>query len=428
MGMENPAFSRVRVTIIDGAGCGEAINRRERYPFDTGVNSILHASQTKPLDASALQSLGLGSIPGLQEMEFSNNDSKPIQGAYGALTPSHVGNGSPEGHQALMGYNVKEPYLYFDKTGFPPEVVQLVQETVAQVVKREVEIVRYPETDDINGVKFINTPGIGDAHVASAKGDGPLVVPIYASSDSLIQIALHQGVVPQETIKEIGKAVREAVDKAHLRIGRIIMRPFEDGKGKDAFDRVSADRIDFGVDPDGATLLDVLAEAGVPISGFGKAASMLNYHGVDPTNIQKLKNDEERMQAIVDFWGEKDDSKQFGFDNLVGTDELWGHPRKSKEWSEHITMISKYIAQGMLGMTNSDLWIITADHGNDPKQEKHNNHTNEMVPLLVYSPKIKRFINLGVRQSFADVAKTVAENFGVADKLQEGESFLHELI
>jgi len=388
----------------------------------------LHASQTKPLDAPALQSLGLGNIPGLQEVKFLNNDIKPIQGACGALTPSHVGNGSPEGHQALMGHNVKEPYLYFDKIGFSPEVVQLVQDTVAQVLNRDVEIVRYPGTDDINGVKFINTPGIGDVHVTSAKGKGPLIVPIYASSDSLIQIALHQGVVPQEMIKAIGKAVREAVDEAHLRIGRIIMRPFKDGEGKDKFDRVSADRIDLGVDPDGATLLDILAEAGVPISGFGKAASMLNYRGVDQAKIKKLKTDEERMQAIVDFWDGKDDSAQFGFDNLVGTDELWGHPRKPKEWSEHITMISKYIAQGMLGMANSDLWIITADHGNDPTQEKHNNHTNEMVPLLVYSPKIKGFINLGVRKSFADVAKTVAENFSVADKLQEGESFLQELI
>lgn len=288
MGMENPAFSRVRVSIIDGAGCGEAINRRERYPFDTGVNSILHASQTKPLDASALQSLGLGSIPGLQEVKFLNNDSKPIQGACGALTPSHVGNGSPEGHQALMGYNVKEPYLYFDKTGFPSEVVQLVQDTVAQVLNRDVEIVRYPGTDDINGVKFINTNGIGDVHVASAKGDGPLKIPIYASSDSLVQIALHQGVIPQGTIEKIGIAVRGAVDKAHLRIGRIIMRPFKDGEGKDTFDRVSGDRRDYGVDPDGATLLDILAEAGVSISGFGKAASMLNYRGVDQAKIKKL--------------------------------------------------------------------------------------------------------------------------------------------
>jgi len=70
------------------------------------------------------------------------------------------------------------------------------------------------------------------------------------------------------------------------------MRPFTDNdntQDPNKFKRVSADRIDYGVDPDAPTLLDVLAAAGVPINGFGKAASMLNYHGVDPHNIKKIK-------------------------------------------------------------------------------------------------------------------------------------------
>jgi len=430
MGKEGPAFSRVRVTIIDGAGCGEAKNRRANHPHDEGTNSILHASYARPLEASALDSLGIRRIPGLEDLHI-NGKKEEVRGAYGVLTPSHTGNGSPEGHGALMGYDVQEPYLYFDKDGFPPEIMALVQDAVGTALHRPVQIIRNPGTDDIGGVPFINKAGIGDAHVASAQGDGPLKIPTYASSDSLVQIALHQLVVPQPMIEQIGKVVRAAIDKKGLRIGRVIMRPFTDNDKypleQDRFKRVSADRRDYAVDADGPTLLDVLAAAGIPINGFGKAASMLNYRGVDPRNIQKLGSDEERMQAIVDFWKQQGGKNQFGFDNLVGTDELWGHPRKPEEWSNHLSMISRYIAQGMLGMTDTDLWIITADHGNDPTQKKHFNHTNERVPLLVFSPRIQGSINLGVRKSFADVAKTVAENFGVAKNPLDGTSFLQEL-
>lgn len=425
--MKNPLFHHIRVTVIDGAGCGEAQNRREQYPLDSDVNSILHASQALPFTAPALQSLGLGNIAGLEGVQFEGKEKITVCGAYGSLTPSHIGNGSPEGHQALMGYNVQKPYLYFDKAGFPKDIVQLVEKTVRSILNREVTVVRYPGTDDINGVRFINTPGIGDAHVHSARAGGPLIIPIYASSDSLIQIALHQSVVSQKSIEDIGIAVRAAVDKAGLRIGRIIMRPFKDGTGENTFDRVSPDRRDYGVDPDGPTLLDILSEAHISINGYGKAASMLNYRGVDKKNIIKLKTDEERMEAIANEWKKGNNYNQFGFDNLIGTDELWGHPRKPREWSNHISMLSNLIAVGMRNMRESDLWIITADHGNDPTQDRHTNHTNEKVPLLVYSPFIKKPVYLGERSSFADVAKTVADNYGVGHMLSEGVSFLETL-
>ncbi|OGG25657.1 hypothetical protein A3E42_04965 [Candidatus Gottesmanbacteria bacterium RIFCSPHIGHO2_12_FULL_40_13] len=429
---EAPLFSRVRVTVIDAAGCGEALNRQQDFPLDIGVNSLSNASQIEPVNAPALQSLGLTLLPGLENMRtIPRQGSVEIKGAYGVLTPTFKGNGSPEGHQALMGHIVENPYLLFDKTGFPQEVVDLVRDTVSEVMDRKVEIVRYPGTDDVNGVKFINTPGIGDRHYASKEGDGQLVIPIYASSDSLIQIALHEGVVPYEKIKEIGKAVRKAVNEKGFRIARIIMRPFEDDPDqKDgSFRRVSKHRIDFGVDPDELTLIDFLKEVGIPIHGVGKAASMLNFHGFDEELIFKLDSDERRMESIVaDFADYSDLGPAFSFDNLVGLDELFGHRRKAKEYIDHFNMLAKYIAQGMLAMAKDDLWIITADHGNDPTQHKHNNHTNEMVPIFVFSPKIKKSINLGARDSYADVAKTVAENFRIADKIKNGKSFLRELI
>ncbi|MBU1473001.1 phosphopentomutase [Patescibacteria group bacterium] len=426
---ERPTFHHVRVTIIDGAGCGEAINRRPQYPIDIGVNSISNASHVEPIQAPGLESIGLAHVPGLETLQTKTAGEVSVIGASGSLTPTFAGNGSPEGHQALMGHIVEMPYLLFDKTGFPPEIVQLVEQTVAIATGRQVEAVRYPGTDDVNGIKFINYPGIGDRHLAGKKENGPLVVPIYASSDSLIQIALHLDVVPQEMIEKIGKAVREEVDRQGFRIGRIIMRPFIGGPDPGSFTRDSEGRRDYGVDPDGPTLIDHLADADIPIYGIGKAATMLNYHGFNKDNVSKRKDDQERMKAIKAATKNHGIATvSFGFDNLVGTDELYGHTRLPIEYSKHIAMLDAWIIRIMAAMTDEDLWILTADHGNDPTQTKHYNHTNEMTPVLVYSPRIKHPVNLGVRDSFADVAKTVAENFGIADKIRNGVSFFRDLL
>ncbi|MCL4374814.1 hypothetical protein M1523_03045 [Patescibacteria group bacterium] len=368
--MERPIFKNVRVTVIDGAGCGEAVNKREQNPEDVGANSLLHASQRKPYDALALASIGIQRVPGLEGLQMVQPSDIEVKGAFGAAIPRYAGKGSPEGHQALMGCNTTEEFMFFDKTGFPPEVVKLVEETIKEVMKRDVQIVRNPETDDINGVKFINTPGIGDLHFHSGQAeDGPLMIPIYASSESLIQIPLHQGVVPQAKIEEIGKAVRKAVDEAGYKIGRIVMRPFVGGPSAGQFERISKDRRDYGVDPEGSTLIDHLKELGIPVYGVGKALSMLNYHGVNRDNVQKLDTDEQRLRAIVD------------------------------DFARH-----------------------------DPTQTSHTNHTSENVPVLVYSPRIKGAIDLGARDTFADIAATVADNFGIADKIKDGKSFLGELV
>lgn len=426
--MNKRVFDRVRVTIIDGAGCGEAQSRKDQYPQDAGVNSILHAASAKPLDVPTFASLGLSLIPGLESLNMVQSKSPPpVIGAFGAASPCHTGNGSPEGHQALMGYNISTPYLYFDKTGFPPHIVQLVKDISSQILKRETYIVRYPGTDDINGVKFINHPGIGDVHFASHTSGGPLAIPIYASSDSLIQIALHQEVVPQVQIQEIGKKVRAAVDTLKLRIARVIVRPFIGGPLAGQFKRVSGDRKDYGVDPDGPTLIDHLNSINLPVHGIGKAASMLNYHGFKMENVHKLGSDEERLQAILKDISENT-TPHFSFDNLIGTDELWGHTRKPAEYSTHISMIDTYVAKGLRLMKPNDLWILTADHGNDPTQSLHTNHTNENVPIMIYSPLIKKSINLGLRNSFTDIAATVAENFGIHNVFEGSKSFLTELL
>ena len=66
--------------------------------------------------------------------------------------------------------------------------------------------------------------------------------------------------------------------------------------------------------------------------------------------------------------------------------------------------------------------MITADHGCDPTFEGHTDHTREYVPLLVYGETVKRGVDLGIRQTFADCGQTIADIFGVNDLLN-GKSF-----
>ena len=72
-------------------------------------------------------------------------------------------------------------------------------------------------------------------------------------------------------------------------------------------------------------------------------------------------------------------------------------------------------------LDESDALLITADHGNDPTTPS-TDHSREYVPLIFYR-KNRPGINLGIRETFSDVAKTAAEFFGVANTLK-GKSFL----
>src|SRR3989338_4687540 len=290
-------FDRVAVAVMDGVGCGTPDDVKEKYQEDEGANSLGNASSVTPINAPGLQKMGLEFIPGFQGLKAANPISHDqVRGAYGALTPTFAGKGSPEGHQALMGLVNQIPYLTFDKDGFPDCVVREVEEAAAKVIGRAVKIVRYPETDDVNGVKFINTSGIGDVHLASKdQGTGELLLPIYASSESLIQIAIHQGVLPQEVIEDVGKAVRAAISPQIL---RVIMRPFI-GDRPGSFTRVEEDRRDYGLDPSGPTVLDHLAEQNIPVYGIGKTPDMFNQRGFSPTRIEKGHDDRERIQSLI---------------------------------------------------------------------------------------------------------------------------------
>lgn len=424
----NHPFDTIAVTVLDGVGCGEADDTKERYPDDRGAGSLVHASHHARLEAPALQSMGIEYIPGLEHLRVQTNISREtVRGAYGTLEPTFAGKGSPEGHQALMGYEIQNPYLYFDKTGFPPDLISAIEREVSLLLRRPVEVIRYPGTDDVSGTVFIEHPSIGPAHLASLTMTrlSPLKLPVYASSDSVVQIAIHQEVLPQDVIEKIGHTVRTQVcDAFGYRVGRVIMRPFVGTPGN--FKRVSADRRDYAVDPDEPTLVDHLTKAGVPVFGIGKAPDMLNHRGFPEGSTKKFDDDAERVEAI-EVWMQRKKKPGFLFANLNETDELFGHRRNPTGYIKRINAIDTSLGHITDAMTDHDLLIVTSDHGNDPTHVQHTNHTRERVPLLVFHPGICGPIALGIRQTYADIAATIAENFGIEEKFGKGRSFLNEI-
>ncbi len=421
------AFDRISLVVLDGVGAGHTFDT-DRYPEDEGSNSLVNATRFRTLNAPGLLRMGLQYAPGLVN-NIRVAEPVPyteVTGAFGTLEPNHAGNGSPEGHQALMGLRVDDPYLLFNITGIPEDVVHDIETVVEGIVGRKVEVVRYPGTDDISGTTFINTPGIGDVHLASADpANGALKLPIYASSDSLVQIAVHQGVLAQPVIEQIGKAVRESFNANGRRIARVIMRPFL-GTEPGNFERVESDRRDYSMDPDGSTLIDDLGAAGIPVLGIGKTASMFNGQGFGPDASLKLHDDVERVKETLRQIREGA-RRGLIFTNLVATDERYGHRRNPAGYVGHIDLMDQTFQEIMLAMGERDLLVVTSDHGNDPTWEPHTNHTREQVPVVAYSRSMKRPVNLGRRTGFGDVAATIAENFRLDDK-EPGKSFLGQLV
>ncbi|GEM_PF-6854183 len=371
--------------------------------------------------------MGLETIPGLEDLKLVRETAwRNVRGAVGAIEPIFAGNGSPEGHLAMMGHRVRNPYRLFNRTGFPPELIARIEHEVEQVVRRPVKVIRYPGTDDINGETFFNHPDIGNVHYQSRDRSQPFFLPVYASSDSLVQVALHLDVLPLTMMEDVARAIRtRALTGEFANVARVILRVWEGEPGK--FERVSKFRKDFGVDPDGLTLIDHLAEKGVEVFAVGKAAEMLNDRGFAEGRVKKGDTDDERIMEVERRMREEP-GDGLVFANLKYTDEKSGHKRNPALYVDHVEAASRGIAAVTRAMGHRDLLIVTSDHGTDPTHPGHTNHTRERSPLVVYSPLFTGPIELGVRSSHADVAATLAEIFGVEDRMSEGTSFLRELI
>jgi phosphopentomutase len=123
------------------------------------------------------------------------------------------------------------------------------------------------------------------------------------------------------------------------------------------------------------------------------------------------------MSCIADLWPNADNA--FIFANLVDFDMLFGHRRDIAGYARALEEFDRWFGGFIEQITPDDLVIVTADHGNDPTF-RGTDHTREQVLLFVFHQQ--QACDLGTRDTFADVAATLAGYFGI-ERWPVGRSF-----
>ena len=386
-------MKRFFLIVLDGLGCGAA-DDAAAYG-DAGSNTIVNvARQLGGLQLPNLAALGYGNVAAIPGVAPA---AKP-SAAYGVMKPASAGKDSTTGHWELAGVVLEKPFATYPK-GFPKAVLdEFSRRTGRGVLGNKAA----------SGTAIIDE--LGAQHLAS----GDWIV--YTSADSVFQVAAHEEKVPLEELYRACADARAMLTGAEA-VSRVIARPFVGRPG--AFQR-TANRKDYSLEPVGRTLLDALAEQGIPRHGIGKvddlfaARNLASTH--TPTNADAYRLIRDAL-THVDFG--------LVFVNVIEFDQSWGHRNDVAGFHQGLLELDRTLP-GLLSLVrDEDIVAFTADHGNDPTTPS-TDHSRENVPLLVCGPAV-RPVSLGARASFADLGQTAAEYFGVPS-LAAGKSFLKEIV
>ena len=390
----NSKFNRIVLMVLDSAGIGEMPDAAAWG--DSGADTLGHILESRKVSLPNLQKMGLGNIRPLKDLPAVENPS----GCYGKCTLKSNGKDTTTGHWEMAGIILKKAFPTFPQ-GFPPRIIdEFVRHAAVPGVLANVPA---------SGTEIIKE--FGEEHVRTGK---PIV---YTSADSVFQIAAHEEVIPVERLYEICHIARELLD-GEDRVGRVIARPFV-GETAETFKRTE-NRHDYAVPPPTDNLLPLLKDHGLDVVCIGKIASIYDSLGVTE-DLTAKNNDQAIDQTINALRGE---SRGLVFSNLVDFDMLYGHRRDTEGYAKALEHFDARLPEIFDAMRENDLFVITADHGNDPTAPG-SDHTREYAPLLVYGKSARAGVDLGTRQSLSDIGQTIAKNFGL--ELKDGVSFLDEL-
>lgn len=382
------------IIVLDGVGIGELPDASDFG--DTGSDTLCNmASKLNGLHLPNLEKMGLGNIKSIKGISEQIN---PIA-SYGKLTEISKGKDSTTGHWELAGLYVDTDFSYFPY-GFPENVISdfLAKTGLKGILGNKAA----------SGTEIIKE--LGEEHV---KTGFPIV---YTSADSVFQIAAHEKIIPLKRLYEICKITREEVLLAPLMIGRVIARPFVGEPG--SFTR-TRNRKDFSLDPPESTILNLLFENNIDTIAIGKINDLFNHSGIK-YNVES-KSNEEGCIKLNEY--SQSASNSLIFINLVDFDVYYGHRNDPAGFANKLKEFDDFLPSLLGKLDETDRLVITADHGNDPTTPG-TDHSREYVPLLYYYKNI-RGKNLGIRKTFADVGKTVADYFKIRNNLK-GVSFLSE--
>ena len=335
----------------------------------------------------------------INEMDYGDRPGDVI-GCYGRLHEKSQGKDTTIGHWEMAGVVSPKPFPVYPD-GFPKEVLEeFTKKTGRKVLCNK----PYSGTEVIHDY--------GQEHVKT----GDLIV--YTSADSVFQIAAHEDVVPVEQLYEYCKIAREILMGDHA-VARVIARPFiGEYPNYTRTDR----RHDFSLVPPRPTILDQLKAAGKDVIGVGKIYDIFAGQGLTETTPNH--GNDKNMEKVFEL--QKKHFDGLCYINLVDFDMIYGHRRNIPGYTEALNKFDKDLEKFIEGMSAEDVLFITADHGCDPGY-KGTDHTRESVPLLCYGAPLKEGVNIGTRDSYADIAATIADLFRISYE-GDGVSFADEIL
>src|SRR5208282_3380737 len=387
-------FERVIWIVLDSVGIGELPDAADYG--DVGRTTLGHIGESRALVLPNLLRLGLANIAPLAHLPPA---SSPI-GAYGKGATHSPGKDTTTGHWEMAGVWLDQAFPVYPN-GFPRE---LIAEFEKQIGRGTIG------NKPASGTEIIKE--LGGEHVRTGY---PIV---YTSGDSVFQIAAHEDVIPVTELYRMCEIARKLLDGPH-RVCRVIARPFTGPAGNY---RRTERRHDYAVEPPRPRLMDVLVERHVPIFGVGKIHDIYNGRGVD--DYATTKNNADGMLKLTDSLVNRRGGLIFA--NLVDFDMLYGHRKDVEGFARSLEEFDALLGPFLSKLRDSDLLIMTADHGCDPDPvNPTTDHSREYVPILAFSLGSPGGANLGIRSTLADMGQTVAANFGGA--IPHGTSFLSQL-
>ena len=398
--------------MLDSVGCGELPDAA--IYGDEGSNTLGNIAREATLHVPHLRALGLGRIVDLDgppkggpyehapeggPHDYGPHDDPP-QAAYGRMAEASAGKDSVTGHWEMMGIVLDRPFPTFPH-GFPQDTIDAFEARVGRRVLGNVVA---------SGTEIITR--LGAEHVRTGR---PIV---YTSADSVFQIAAHEDVIPVPELYRMCEIAFELVGTG-MGVGRVIARPFIGTEG--AFTR-TANRHDYALDPTGVTLLDHLTRARIPVVAIGKVKDLFAGRGIG--RALPTTSDDDGIARVIETMTSQENGLIFA--NLVDFDTVYGHRNDVAGYANNLERFDARLPAVLDGLRDSDLLVITADHGNDPTTPS-TDHSREYVPLLMTGSRVRRGAAVGTRATFADLGQTLAQNFGVGP-LAHGASFLEDII
>jgi phosphopentomutase len=385
---------RVILIVLDSVGCGELPDARDYS--DEGSDTLGNIARRVPLRVPTLRRLGLARVARVNRV-----DPEPApEGAFGRMAESSPGKDSVTGHWELMGLVLDRAFPVFPN-GFPRELIAGFERRIGRATLAN---------KAASGTAILDE--LGAEHMRTGK---PIV---YTSADSVFQIAAHEDVVP---VPELYRWCEIAYELAAvgMGVGRVIARPFIGAPG--AFRR-TANRRDFALIPFAPTLLDRVKDRGLPVVAIGKIQDLFAGRGI--TSATHTASDEQGMDEIVQAMKTTDHGLIFA--NLVDFDTVYGHRNDVDGYAENLERVDVRLGELMTRLAPRDLLVVTADHGNDPTTPS-TDHAREYVPVFLAGRAVRAGVDLGTRQTFADLGQTLADLFAV-EPLEHGSSFLRQIL